>query len=342
MKVAVDLNGGDHGPKVVIAGIKRAINQGFIRPEEIAAIGTPDAIGLMEHPRFVGRHQADKIECDQAVTMGDGPRNILRKDGSSMRVGIQGVADRRFDAFVSAGNTAGMVALGRKILGSIAPGLKPAIAIPLPNLIGPCLLIDAGANPLATAPELVHFGWMGGIYTREVWQVRAPRIGLLNMGSEPSKGDQTLQQAHRLLAELQAHSGLVFAGNVEGDGILTHDINVVVCHGMVGNVILKFGEGIYQALEQKFGFILWIARIVNRFHRKADYQRTGGAPLLGLNGTLIIAHGKSTPKVIANAIRIAVQEVHAKVNEAITREINGAVGPDETSAAICQTKNLET
>src|SRR3989344_6960377 len=147
MQVAVDLNGGDYGPKVVIAGIRRAISQGFIRPDEITVIGTPDA---MESAHLVSLRQVEKIECHQAIGMDDGPRGILQKDNSSMRIGIQGVSERRFDAFVSAGNTAGMVALGRKILGSIAPGLKPAIAIPLPNLIGPCLLIDAGANPLAT------------------------------------------------------------------------------------------------------------------------------------------------------------------------------------------------
>jgi len=307
--IAVDLMA-ENGPKVVADGIRSAIQTGFVEPEQIVAIGTPEALDQAMGEKFP---PIQWRTCTEAIRMGEDFTLQARKRNSSMNVGMNGMESGEFSAFVSPGETKFMVGLGITVLGRLKRGLKPAIALPLPNIEGPCLLIDAGASPDANANDLLHFAEMGAIYTR-TWNLDKPRIGLLNMGEEPSKGNDTLQLAHRLLRE----SNLNFIGNVEGMDLFTKNVNVIVCPGLLGNIALKSAEGAVDVLARKFG-VIW--KVTKFFCRKINRHETGGALLLGVNGTPIIAHGNSKKKDIANAIRTAVEEVKVNVNGIIAAEV---------------------
>jgi glycerol-3-phosphate acyltransferase PlsX len=307
--IAVDLMA-ENGPRAVADGIKTAIRKGFVEPEQIVAIGTPEALERAMGKRFP---PIQWRTCTEAIQMGEEFTLQARKRNSSMNVGINGMECGEFSAFVSPGETKFMVGLGITVLGRLKKGLKPAIALPMPNVHGPCLLIDAGASPDANANDLLHFAEMGSIYTR-TRDLDHPSIGLLNMGEEPAKGNDTLQLAHRLLRE----SSLNFIGNVEGNDLFTRNVNVIVCPGLLGNIALKAAEGAIDALARKFGPV-W--KVTQFLYRKINRQETGGAILLGVKGTPIIAHGNSKRKDIANAIRTAVEEVKADVNSVIAAEV---------------------
>lgn len=308
--IAVDLMA-EKGPRVVAKGIKKAIENGFVEPEQIVAIGTQEAFDLTNPRKLPGINWR---LCSEAVPMGtEFSRKAAKKD-SSLAVGVWGLKNGEFDAFVSPGETKFMVGLGITILGRLRRGLNPAIAVTLPNEKGHTLFLDAGARPEANAKDLVNFGQMGTIYAQKMWQIEKPTVGLLNIGQESTKGNDTLQLAHRLLQE----STLNFIGNIESDNILFAPVNVIVCPGLLGNIALKAAEGGAKFTGKKLGLLLPVIKFI---FSKPHPDETGGAVLLGVNGNEIIAHGNSGANDISYAIKAATKEINAGINTAIAATI---------------------
>jgi glycerol-3-phosphate acyltransferase PlsX len=272
------------------------------------------------------------VEATQIIAMGESPNEALRsKKDSSIAVGLRLVQEGKAGAFVSAGNTGAVLSASTLILGRL-PGVgRPTIGTLFPTAGSPCLMVDAGANVDCRPRHLFEFGAMGAAYMNTVLGLERPRVGLLNIGEEEGKGNEVTQEAYRLFRS----SALEFAGNVEGRDILSGELDVVVCDGFVGNVILKFGESIPAFLKPRFG--AWARRSVSgrliglvarsglrAVLRDLDYQHHGGVPLLGVNGVSIIGHGGSTPLAFTNMIFRAEELVRKNLPAVIQEHLQSA------------------
>ncbi len=311
--------GGDFAPQAPVAGALLALAE-LPAPLELHLVG-PTSVLDAELARLIGGEYAAfahvrgrilVVEAPDVVGMTDKPASVLRgKANSSMMVGLRRVADGLADGFVSAGNTGAQMAASTVVL-KLHEGLsRPAIGTIFPTAHQPILVLDSGANVDCSARELVQFARIGATYAQDLLGRSAPAIGLLSIGEEPEKGNAVVKEAHQLLLQ----SGLNFLGNVEGRDLATGicdrgPIDVVVCDGFVGNVVLKFYEALAPTL---IGMVADHAGLDRGTLRQAlsqlDADAYGGAPLLGVNGVSIISHGKSSPTAIKNAIRVA-QRAH--------------------------------
>ena len=327
--VAVDCMGGDHGPRVTVAASIAAVDAD---PDlSIILVGLSDAIGTAL--QAAGRSEGDQlriVHSPEVVAMDEPPASALRnKKKSSMRVAINLVKSGEANACVSAGNTGALMATSRFVLKTL-PGIeRPAICGVLPSVNGRTYMLDLGANVDCTPVQLLQFGIMGASLVGALEHVESPSVGLLNIGVEDIKGNDTVKQA----AELMRLSGLNFYGNVEGDDIYKGTVDVVVCDGFVGNVALKTSEGLAQML----GIVL--RREVNRnlltrlaglcslpvmraFKRTVDHRRYNGASLLGLQGVVVKSHGSADAFSFGFAIGRAVEEVRMGLAERISERVN--------------------
>ncbi len=327
----MDAMGGDHAPHAPIAGALHAL-AALPEPHAIDLVGptaeieaTLDALLTGELAHLAAhRGRLSIVEAPDVIAMTDRPSVALRgKPQSSMVVGLRRVAERAADAFVSAGNTGAQMAASTVLL-KLQAGLKrPAIGTIFPTARQPVLVLDAGANVDCSAEELVQFARIGAVYAEDLLGRPEPVIGLLSIGEEAEKGNLAVKEAHqRLLA-----SGLRFVGNVEGRDLPAGEcdrgpIDVVVCDGFVGNVLLKFYERLAPIL---IGMIAREAGIdpavVTRALSQLDADEYGGAPLLGVDGVSIICHGRSSPRALANAIRRAVRTVESGMVAHIGRRL---------------------
>ncbi len=334
MRIALDAMGTDRHPAVEVEGAVQALRE---LPEEFALIlvGQRDRIEA-ELERFpdVSRDRLEIVHAPDRIEQGESPATaVRRKPRSSVVVGLELQKEGSVDAFVSAGSTGAVMAASLLLLRPL-PGVdRPPIATVLPTAAEPVVMVDAGANVDSKPSHLVQFARLGAIYAHDVLRRPNPRVGLLNIGEEPEKGDELAVEAHRLLAA----TDLNFIGNVEGRDIITGACDVLVTDGFVGNVLLKFYESVA-------GFFL---RILKREQARAggeldlreifsalDYTEYGGAPLLGLNGISIICHGGSPPRAVKNAIRVAIRAVATEMVGHMSRELmasptrdSGAIGP---------------
>ncbi|HUF50283.1 MAG TPA: phosphate acyltransferase PlsX [Longimicrobiales bacterium] len=323
MRIALDAMGTDRHPAVEVEGAVLALRE-LAGDFELLLVGDRERIEA-ELERYTlppGRltvvHAADVIEPGEpAVTA------VRRKPDSSIVVGLRLQKDGKADAFVSAGSTGAVMAASLFLFRAL-PGVdRPAIGTILPTTVQPCLLIDAGANVDCKPQHLLQFARLGSIYVEDVWQRPAPRIGLLNIGEEPEKGDELTVEAHRLLRE----SDLNFIGNIEGRDVIRGTCDVLVTDGFVGNVLLKFYESVMGFMHGLLTTELAEhpdALDLDHVFRVFDYTEYGGAPLLGVNGVTIICHGGSPPRAICNAIRVAAQAVDARVVGHIERAVASA------------------
>jgi glycerol-3-phosphate acyltransferase PlsX len=279
------------------------------------------------------------VHAPEVISMDEHPVTAVRsKRHASIPVGLDLVARGEADAFVTAGNTGAAMAAAVLRLKRLEGIDRPALALPFPTPQGVCLLLDVGANSDARAHNLVQFAFMGVIYTEGVLGIRDPRVALLSIGEEESKGNLLVQEAHRRLKEAPFR----FIGNIEGKDLPAGVADVVVTDGFVGNVLIKFAEGassaIVQAIRTELRTSWWtsllalgLAPAFSRVRRRMDYAEFGGAPLLGINGVCIIAHGRSNPRAIRNAIRVAAESVHGSVVERIragVAEVAESLPPD--------------
>ncbi|HEX5520293.1 MAG TPA: phosphate acyltransferase PlsX [Longimicrobiaceae bacterium] len=310
MRIALDAMGSDRAPAVEVEAAVAALRElpGDFR---LALVGDAAAIEA-ELARYADfpRERIDVVHAAERIAMGESPAHaIRRKPDSSIVVGLKLHQRGEADAFISAGST-GAVMAGSLVLLRPLPGVdRPAIGTILPTSKGYTLLLDAGANVDTDAENLLQFAHLGSIYARDLMGYEQPRVGLLNIGEEPEKGDERTVQAHRLLSQTPH---LNFIGNVEGRDIIHDAADVVVCDGFVGNVLLKFYEsvaGFIARLLRREAEAATASLDLTRVFQVLDYTEIGGAPLLGVNGVTIICHGGSPPRAIRNAIRIAVQAV---------------------------------
>lgn len=326
-RIALDAMGGDHAPAATIAGALLALGE---LPESttIQLVGRPEVIeaelkkqGGVPDAR---RPRLEIVPATEVIEMSDKPAAAIRgKRDSSMVVGLRLQADGKSDAFVSAGNTGAQMAASTVVL-RLHEGLtRPAIGTLLPTDRGvPLVMLDSGANVDCSPQELMQFGRLGAVYAEDILGRSNPTIALLSVGEEPEKGSLSVKEAHGLLSQ----SGLNFLGNVEGQD-LPHGncargpIDVVVCDGFTGNVVLKFYESVAPMI---FGLLMrhgvkqdGLDAVLSMF----DYAQYGGAPLLGVRGVSIICHGKSSPTAIKNAIRVASLAVEHEMSAHIGRSL---------------------
>lgn len=325
MRVAVDAMGGDFGPRVIVEGAIRAAQEYEI---EVLLVGVEELI-KKEFDRFNrSKAKVTLVNAAEAIGMGEGLLSFRRKQKSSIRVGTQLVKKGEAEAFVSAGNTAAIVYLSKKILGALKGVEKPGLSLLVPTIKGLTLLIDVGANVNCRPHHLEQFALMGHIFMQSVMGQKNPRIGLMSIGEEESKGNELTKEVFERLQS----SSLNFIGNVEGKDIYSGKADIIVSDGFTGNVALKVSEGVvetifYMARNEimknifaKIGFFL-MKRNLKKVYRKVDYTEYGGAQLLGINGVCIIGHGRSNANAVKNAIGLARDFVANKVQEKIQSEV---------------------
>ncbi len=325
MKVAVDAMGGDFGPRVTVEGALKASREYKI---ETLLVGVEDLIKKEYERLDHSKAKVTIINATEAIGMGEGMLSFRKKKKSSIRIGAELVKKGEAEAFVSTGNTGAVVYLSKKILGALKGVEKPALSLLVPNLKGLTLLIDVGANVNCRPHHLEQFGVMGHIFMESVLGLKNPRVGLMSIGEEDSKGNELTKEAFE---KLQA-SSLNFIGNVEGKDMYSGKADVIVSDGFTGNVALKVSEGavetfFYMARTElmknffsKIGLFL-MKRHLKKIFKKIDYAEYGGAQLLGINGVCIIGHGRSTPNAVMNAVGLARDFVHNKVQEKIQKGI---------------------
>lgn len=307
-RIIVDAMGGDFAPRNAVLGAAQAVKD--INKIDLYLTGKSDEIKKILTEENISFDTEKIINTDQVIEMGDSPTSALKlKPDSSLVRGAEQVRDGKADAFISAGNTGAMMAASTLIMGRI-PGVgRPTIGAEMPNVNGICYLYDVGAGKDAKPHHLLEYAVMGTIYAREIGGIQNPSVGILSMGEEEGKGNEISEAALKLLK----NSKLNFIGNVEGRDVLTGKVDIVVCDGFVGNIILKFGEAVPKLLKHLLSetagknFLDKIKiGLIKGTLRKAlsvmDYQEHGGVPLLGVKGISIIGHGSSTPKAIRNMI----------------------------------------
>jgi glycerol-3-phosphate acyltransferase PlsX len=335
--IALDAMGGDHGPEVVVAGAVSAARRFGAR---VLLYGSETAVRSALTSQSATGLAIDVIGTTDDITMEDHPAQaVRRKPDSSLMRAIRAVKDGEADAMVSAGNSGAVMAGSLMSLGRI-PGIeRPAIASYMPSLSGRCLVLDLGAVTDPKPAHLIQFALMGQTYSRYVLNVPEPTIGLLSNGEEPSKGNQLTVTVHGLLAQTP---GIDFRGNVEGKDIPLGTVDIVVTDGFTGNIALKTAEGTATLLMETLKRQL-TANIVRKLAalilkpafkdvaKTLDYAEIGGAPLLGVNGTAIISHGRSNAKAIENAIGVAIRSHEQRLPERIAERV--AAAPERVTAS---------
>jgi len=333
VKIAVDAMGGDRAPGAVVEGALLAAKEFGL---QIVLVGQKDVV-----EREIGRHSSsvatvEIVQASETVTMDESPSMALRKKDSSMKVAFELMKKGEVQAVLSAGNSGALMATGMFVLGKLPQVERPAIVVVIPTLNRGTVIIDAGANVDCKPGHLVQFGLMGSIYAEQVLGIPQPRVGVLSNGEEEGKGNDLTRAASQMLASMP----LNYIGYVEGRDICGGGVDVVVCDGFTGNIVLKTMEGVAsftvgvlkQAFRQNFlsrlGYLL-SRRALFQAYTRLDYAEYGGAPLLGLDGVAIIAHGGSGPRAIKNAVRVAKETVSHDVNRHIVEILAGEAGKKE-------------
>ena len=328
VRIAIDAMGGDHAPAVMIDGALAAARHLDL---ELALVG-PTAIleeALAMHPD-ASTLPISVVEAPDVIGMADTPAAALRrKPRASIRVAAELVANGDAGALVSAGHTGATVMATHGAFGMI-PGVdRPALATTIPTRARPAVLLDAGASVECRPQHLLQFAIMGSVYARLALTIERPRVGLLSIGEEASKGNELTREAHRLLKA----SPLNFIGNVEGREIYSGVADVIVCDGFTGNVVLKTSEGLVETVaallgdelqgtfSSQMGYLL-SRRAYRRFQRRVDYSEFGGAPLLGVAGLAIVGHGRSSVKAVRNAIAMAYRFATSDFIPRVEREMS--------------------
>jgi glycerol-3-phosphate acyltransferase PlsX len=337
VEIVVDAMGSDKAPESEIRGAILACRT--LSPDlglRVALAGPQDILApALEHAlrghggRYLLRGELPIriVHAGEWITMTDKAAQAVRsKRDSSMRVGLKMVREGRAQGFFTAGNTGAAMATAKMVLGSLGGVDRPALATILPTVTGyPTLLLDVGANVDSDPENLVQFAIMGSMYAKNVLHIQNPRVGLLSIGEEDSKGNNLTRDTLPILRTLQ---GIHFVGNVEGRDLFNGSVDVVVCDGFVGNVALKTSEGVARLVSvslreslkstvtSQVGALLSRAAF-SAFKKRLDYSEYGGAPLLGVRGVCIVGHGSSNDKAVMNGIRVAAEFAQAEVNAAI-------------------------
>lgn len=326
MKIAIDAMGGDNAPFVTVKGAVEAVREyGF----DVVLVGDKGKISHELSGHSYPKEKIDIVHASEVIEMEESPAvSVRRKKDSSINVAVNLLKNKNADALVSAGNT-GAVACSTVLSLGLLEGIeRPGIAVIMPTLSDASLLIDVGANIDPKPEHLYQYAVMGAIYLSHILNRVNPKVGLLNIGEEETKGTEFLKETYKLLQS----AGLNFIGNVEGKDIFTGKSDVIVCDGLIGNVVLKVAESLAETISKllkrelknnlitKLGAFL-SAPAFSALKKKIDYSEYGGAPLLGIDGICIISHGRSSSKAIKNAIRVASEFVSHRINEKIVEAL---------------------
>lgn len=328
MIIALDAMGGDFAPVVTAEGAIETVNEND--DIEVILVGDESAIKKELSGKRYPQNRLKIYHASQVVEMHE-PTSIAvrKKKDSSIRRAVELVKNKEADAVVSAGHSGVAMATALLFIGASKGVDRPAIATIMPTLKGAFVLIDAGANVDCNPENLLQFALMGDAYCKAMFGIEEPKIGLLSIGEEDTKGNTLTKEAFKVLKEIP----IGFIGNIEGKDIFTGHADVVVCDGFIGNIVLKTSEGladtivkmlkreIAEATGGRIGY-LFMKPALRNFRKKTDYAEYGGAPLLGINGTCIVSHGRSSSKAIRNALKVANEFARKRVNDLISEEIN--------------------
>ncbi len=325
--IVLDAMGSDKAPEPEIRGAILACRE---HPVRVHLVGPQSTLRAALEDALKGeRLPIEIVNATERIGMDERAAVAVRnKRDSSMRVGLKLVRERRAQGFLTAGNTGAAMATAKMVLGAL-PGVdRPALTAILPTSSGsPCVLLDVGANVECKPQNLEQFAVMGEMYARSVLKIPRPRVGLLSIGEEESKGNELTRESYGLLKQLPIN----FVGNVEGRDIFNGNADVIVCDGFVGNVALKASEGLGRLISEMLresltrtvtaqAGALLSRKALKEFKKRLDYREYGGAPLLGVRGVCIVGHGSSNDRAIMNGIRVAAEFVQAAVNDRIERE----------------------
>ncbi len=320
IKIAIDVMGGDFGPEPIIEGVVQALECTKFLP---ILVGDKTEILSLLPQYYIDKVQI--VESSDVISMNDQATNALKRKDSSIYKAVELVRNKEADAIVSAGHSGATMTLSTLRIGRLPHISKPALATLMPSTTQvKTLVLDVGAVTDCTPQNLYEFGAMGEAYVQKILEVESPRVGLLSNGSEDNKGNALTKEAFGLLKELDG-----FIGNVEGKDIFNGTVNVVVCDGFTGNILLKTSEGvvttvftlmkqyIQKSLPAKLGALLMKKKVFVHMKKQVDKDEYGGAPLLGINGCAIVSHGASNAKAIKNAIFQAIKYTQSDVNKVI-------------------------
>ena len=334
MRAAVDVMGGDKAPAAILKGCWEAAPL-LDAQDTVLLVGDNDVIaqglaesGLTDEQK--SRYQT--VHTTQVVGMDDSPVDAIRnKPDSSISVMCKLASKGEADVVISAGNTGACVAAAQLRMRTLPGVSRPGIAVLMPTFYGPVVLCDVGANIAPQPRHLLQYAMMSSVYSTKVCGVENPRVGLLSIGEEDAKGTQTVKEARKLLRD---EPQVNFYGNVEGRDLFRGVVDVVVCDGFVGNIVLKFTEGMAEGL-----FKTIIAELrqldpklvdpfksaMSKIHQRHDWQEYGGAPLLGIGGYCLICHGRSDARAIKNAIRVGKQLANSDINKTIVEKVSKSI-----------------
>jgi len=327
--IAVDAMGGDFAAAPIVDGALAAARHFDLGVVLVGATSVLES-ELQRH-RDVDSNRLRLVEADEVVTMAESPAALRRKPRASIRVAAEVVARGEASALFSAGHTGATVMAAHGAFGMLAGVDRPALAATIPTRTRPAILLDVGASVECRPQHLLQFAVMGSVYARVGLGIETPRVGLLSIGEEETKGNELTREAHRLLKG----APLNFAGNIEARHVYSGDADVIVCDGFTGNVALKISEGLVEVVEgllkeelsstvtMRVGSLL-TRRALRRFRRRVDYSEYGGAPLLGVAGVAIVGHGRSSAKAVRNAIAMAYRFADNRFIERVQREIAAA------------------
>lgn len=326
MNIVVDAMGGDYAPEAIVRGAIDAVSEFDVK---ITLVGIKDQVEAELAKGIYPKEKIEVVHASEVVDMCEPPAvTIRKKKDSSITVGINLLKKSEYNAFVSAGNTGAVVAASTIILGILEGVDRPAIGLVIPTLKGFGFLIDVGANTDPKPLHLFQSALMAKVYAQEVVGIKEPKIGLLNIGEEASKGTDFSKEVHKLMQERVPN----FIGNIEANEIFNGRGDCIICDGFVGNVVIKSSQALMEAASAllkreikkspvaMLGAVLMKSRLMD-IKKHADYTEYGGAPLLGVNGIVMISHGRSSPKAIKNAIRAAMREVEHNIMSRLVKEI---------------------
>lgn len=319
INISIDTMGGDFGPVPIIEGTIKALKE---REFKAILVGKIEEIRPLIPTRYL--EHISFVEANDVLGMSDGATEALKRKDSSIYKAVDLVRQKKADAVVSVGHSGATMSLATLRMGRLKSVLRPAIATLMPRPVGiPTLVLDVGANVDCKAEHLVQFAVMGEAYARDVLKVENPKVGLLSNGEERSKGNEVTKCAYEELIKMDS-----FYGNIEGNDIFDGAVNVVVCDGFVGNILLKTSEGVAESITKiikrsvrkspiAIAGALLMRRVFKSLKKQVDYAEYGGAPLLGIKGCAIIGHGKSNSKAVKNAIFQAITFSNSNINEDI-------------------------
>ncbi len=337
MRIAVDAMGGDHAPREILRGCAQGLR--FLGADDRLVLFGPRAVveaGLREigaaDPRF------DVVDCPEVIAMHDSPVDALRhkKNSSIVRMAVAAGAGE-VDALISAGNTGAFAAACQLKVGGVEGVSRPGIAVIMPTFHGPVVICDVGANVAPKPHHLHEYARMCTIYARTILGIGEPRVGIVSIGEEETKGNSLVKEARALI---KADRSLNFVGNMEGRDLFAGQCDVFICDGFVGNVVLKLTEGVAEGLfktivnelkAEDAELAKLFEPVVERIWRRHDFAEYGGAPLLGLRSVGIICHGRSDQRAIANAIRVAVEELRLGLNNLIRDQLGGRAQQEDAA-----------